>query len=100
MNREFVDLLLQFQQGKYAVCGVANSGQRAMDIDHDHACCPGRRSCGGCVRGLLCSNCNFHALGWYEALPAELRTFDLLNTYLADPPAERLRAEPAARSGQ
>ena len=34
-----------------------------------------------------------HGLGWYEALPPGLRTFDLLNEYLADPPAKRLRAE-------
>lgn len=96
VTKEFIDLLLQFQQGRCAVCGGADAGRRAMDIDHDHACCQTRRSCGECVRGLVCSSCNFHALGWCEALPPGLRTFDLLNKYLADPPARRLRAELAA----
>jgi hypothetical protein len=26
--------------------------------DHDHECCPGRRSCGHCVRGVVCATCN------------------------------------------
>ena len=31
-------------------------------VDHDHKCCPGKRTCGKCVRGCLCDRHN-RALG-------------------------------------
>lgn len=27
-------------------------------VDHDHRCCPRDKSCGKCIRGLLCLDCN------------------------------------------
>lgn len=39
-------------------CGKTSPGKRRWCVDHDHACCPGPRSCGKCIRGLLCVGCN------------------------------------------
>ncbi len=50
--------LLTAQNGLCAACYSPNNSKRAFHVDHDHNCCPGKRSCGKCVRGLLCSSCN------------------------------------------
>lgn len=34
-------------------------------VDHDHGCCPGKKSCGKCIRGLLCDICN-RGLGYFR----------------------------------
>lgn len=36
------------------VCGTLEQ----LTIDHDHACCPGKGSCGDCIRGVLCNRHN------------------------------------------
>jgi hypothetical protein len=37
------------------VCG----GYDQLAVDHDHNCCPGKITCGLCVRGLLCKRHNW-----------------------------------------
>src|SRR5690606_40566648 len=55
---------LAAQGGGCAICGGSNPDGRALFVDHDHACCPGERTCGKCVRGLLCNSCN-HGIGLF-----------------------------------
>lgn len=52
--------LLASQNGCCAVCkcDTPNGRFKKWHLDHDHSCCPGKFSCGKCIRGLLCHKCN------------------------------------------
>lgn len=76
---EEYDALLAAQGGRCANpgCRTDSPGARGFHIDHDHSCCPVRdnrrqRSCGGCIRGLLCAPCN-RAAGFAGDDPRLLR---------------------------
>ncbi len=53
-SKQFEELA-SAQGGCCAICGDCDA---LLHVDHDHGCCPGKGSCGKCVRGLLCSSCN------------------------------------------
>lgn len=86
--------LFAWQGGRCYMCGEIPRSRR-LAVDHDHKCCPGERSCGKCVRGLLCADnewgCNHRILGAIKSLDMAQRIVD----YLEIPPVERmLRGDP------
>lgn len=59
ITSELYENLLEQQNQSCALCGKHKSEfKRRLAVDHDHTCCPGSRSCGRCIRGLLCAPCN------------------------------------------
>lgn len=57
---EQFDSLLEMQDSRCAICkGKFWDEVSSPHIDHDHSCCNEQmRSCGKCIRGLLCRGCN------------------------------------------
>lgn len=51
--------LEQYNELMLTGCQVCGS-QEKLNIDHDHKCCPPgtQRTCGRCIRGVLCRSCN------------------------------------------
>lgn len=60
MTLEDYNQLLEKQNGRCKVCErtVAEAQRQFLSVDHDHNCCNSDITCGKCVRGLLCDNCN------------------------------------------
>lgn len=49
--------LIKKQKG-FCPCGRRLCKKYGVCIDHDHQCCLGSKTCGKCIRGVLCSRCN------------------------------------------
>lgn len=60
MTPEEWDGMWAAQDGRCCYCEDALPvSRRQVHVDHDHRCCPPKRSCSRCRRGLTCQNCNF-----------------------------------------
>lgn len=55
------------QDNVCAICKQPDATGRRLAVDHDHRCCPGKNSCGKCIRRLLCGACNT-ALGRFDVV--------------------------------
>jgi hypothetical protein len=52
------------QNSRCAIC--RNEFVKTPNVDHDSNCCPDKmKTCGKCVRGILCGDCN-RALGLFD----------------------------------
>jgi hypothetical protein len=91
LTPELFDLLLKKQDYACAICREPFGDGHLIHVDHDHACCPEKnRSCGRCLRGLLCHGCNI-ALGQIE------RRYAIARAYLDSPPGQLvMKAEQVA----
>lgn len=74
------ELMLEAQGNGCAVCGGLTKDGRPLAVDHDHGCCPGQRTCGRCIRGLLCGECNL-GFGYFND---DVRRMEVAIAYLRD----------------
>lgn len=91
MSPEAYQDLLALQGGVCLGCGQEpGNGRPPLVVDHDHSCCPNdQKTCGQCVRGLLCHACNVTLGHAYdnpdvlERLAAYLRGANAMNRQVA-----------------
>lgn len=55
ITRSMFDEIIIRQSG---LCEICDEQLIRPNIDHDHNCCSGTHSCGYCIRGIICRNCN------------------------------------------
>jgi hypothetical protein len=86
LSQEQFGRMLDAQRHACSMCHEPFEEGQLIHVDHDHACCREKnRSCGECIRGLLCHTCNI-ALGYIE------RRYAMARAYLDTPPVRLLDA--------
>ena len=72
LTEDKIQEFLEKQKGICPICKEPPNSKNPFVPDHDHSCCPGRKSCGKCVRGLIHRTCNA-AIGLLKDDPKILR---------------------------
>ena len=85
---ETFEAMLKQQNYVCKICHKPNPSGNRLSIDHDHKCCPKNKSCGLCVRGLLCERCNM-GIGVFQDDPLLLRE---ASDYLSIKPEQKFPA--------
>jgi len=73
-----ITVMFEAQHGNCKICNEPmllfperKDTAKAACVDHDHKCCSGKRTCGKCIRGLICQDCN-RGLGAFHDDPIAL----------------------------
>ena len=83
---EIYDSVFERQGNGCAICGRVKDFAKHLVVDHDHSCCPGSKSCGQCIRGILCRMCNVSLGHFGDNMEGVLRAVK----YLENPPKDLL----------
>lgn len=72
LGRDEYERMFAAQDGRCGMCDEPSD--KLLRVDHDHSCCPGKFTCGKCIRGLLCDRCN-SMLGQFSDDAERARSF-------------------------
>ncbi len=77
------EAMLIKQDFRCAICPQQHGWGRyeKLHVDHDHQCCKGSKSCGKCVRSLLCSHCNIMLGNAHDDIDILKAAIDYLQTH-------------------
>lgn len=75
------DEMVAAQKGACAICGKMNPNGYNLFVDHDHSCCNSSKSCGECIRGLLCRRCNLGIGNFLDDVLLLKKAIEYLNDY-------------------
>lgn len=81
ITMEDYQVLLEEQNGVCAICQRSPEEAGVLAVDHDHRCCPTEKTCGKCIRGLICTCCNVSIGRFNDDVERLVRAAEYLKSY-------------------